>query len=112
MQRLLRVKQLKLPQKPKSITNHISIRLFPNNNTKRRYREVMPFLFAISLRTARGLVIACRLDRLAPFRAARGLPARGLPAYSTGEKEAVSVMSSLTVSVREVLVFPSLQERN
>ena len=33
-------------------------------------------------------------------------------AYSTGEKEAVSVMSSLTVSVREVLVFPSLQERN
>ena len=33
-------------------------------------------------------------------------------AYSTGEKEAVRVMSSLTVSVREVLVFPSLQEMN
>ena len=39
-------------------------------------------------------------------------PRSAWAAYSTGEKEAVSVMSSLTVSVREVLVFPSLQERN
>ena len=32
--------------------------------------------------------------------------------YSTGEKEAVRVMSSLTVRLREVLVLPSDQEMN
>ena len=32
--------------------------------------------------------------------------------YSTGEKEAVRVMSSLTVRVRVALVLPSLQEMN
>ena len=36
----------------------------------------------------------------------------GLPGYSTGEKEAVRSMSSLTVRVRVEVVMPSLQLLN